>query len=252
MDSQETRIYIAVIIAVILIGIIIVFFAISIVRQQRMNLELQKANALAEIAAMEKERARIATDLHDDLGPLLSVVKFQVDHVESVAEDEKEQLTKASKHLDGLIGRMREVANNLMPSALHRKGLVEAIEEFIRNAENSTGLRILLQSGSDISMAEEKRINIYRVIQEVVHNCLKHAKATELEINIEQRNGRLRILCRDNGKGFDYEKTIRESVGIGLRSLKNRSEIMGGTMEVESKIGIGSAFLFEIPNKTNG
>jgi two-component system NarL family sensor kinase len=247
MDTQEARIYITIIITCLLLGTIIIYFTISVIRQQRRNLELQKANALAEISAMEKERARIATDLHDDLGPVLSVVKFRVDHATSSDEDEKEELVKASEQLDELIARMREVANNLMPSALHRKGLISAVEEFTRNVSDSSGLGITFTTGEELNVTEEKSINIYRVIQEVVHNCMKHAKASRLEIIFEEKNGFLKILCRDNGIGFDYSGTAGQGTGIGLRSIKNRTEIMGGNMTVESKPGKGTAFLFEIP-----
>lgn len=250
MDGTEARIYITIIVAVILLGIIIGYFAVSVIRQQRRNLELQKANALAEITAMEKERARIAADLHDDLGPLLSVIKFQVDHVELVDKEEKEQLTKASEHLDGLIGRMREVANNLMPSALRRKGLVTAVREFINKAEEAAGnLQVDFHCNTELNLTEEKSINIFRAMQEVVHNCMKHARATHMEIDFEQKNGTLKIMCKDNGVGFDYAQMSKESSGIGLRSIKNRTEIMGGSLTVESKPGKGSAFLFEIPVK---
>lgn len=247
MDTQEARIYIAIIITVIVLGIIIGYFAVSVIRQQRKNLELQKANALAEISAMEKERARIATDLHDDLGPVLAVIKFRVDNVEPKDEEEKEELTTASKQLDELIGRMREVANNLMPSALQRKGLISAIEEFISNTRSSTGMEILFTANGIPSITEEKSINIYRVVQEVVHNCIKHSGATKMEIILEQQNGYLKVLCRDNGVGFDYAKLANESEGIGLRSIKNRTEIMSGILSVESKPKKGTAFLFKIP-----
>src|ERR1051325_216225 len=129
MDSQEARIYTVILIISVTLGFIIAYFIVSIIRQQRRNMRLQKANILAEIAAMEKERMRIAADLHDDLGPILSVIQFQVDNVEGVQGEEKQQLIEASRHVDSLIGRVREIANNLMPSALHRKGLMTAIEE---------------------------------------------------------------------------------------------------------------------------
>ena len=247
MDTQEARIYIAIIITVIVLGIIIGYFAVSVIRQQRRNLELQKANALAEIAAREKERARNAADLHDELGPLLSVVRFQLDHVELVNRDEKEQLTNASKHLDGLIERMRDVANNLMPSALVRKGLIGAVEEFASNAEATSTMKISVTGDKDFNVEEGKSINIYRVIQELVHNCLKHAQATKMEIEMEMNNGFLKILCRDNGKGFDPIHVSKTSEGIGLRSIRNRIDIMDGSLVIETQPGNGTAFLFEIP-----
>ena len=249
MDTQETSLYLAIIISVVIIGTIIIYFAVSVIRQQRRNLELQKAYSLAEISAMEKERARIAADLHDDLGPVLSVVKFRVDNVETINVEEKEELVKASQQLDELIARMREVANNLMPSALIRKGLINAVQEFTSNASASSGVMIRFTASEDIQAGEEKNINIYRIVQEVVHNCMKHAKASRLDISIEAKNGNLVLLCRDNGKGFDYTRMITESGGIGLRSIKNRTEIMGGNLRVESKPGVGTAFLFEIPLK---
>ena len=247
MYTEETSIYAAVLITSVTLGIIIAYFIISIVKQQRRTLELQKASILAELSAMEKERARIAADLHDDLGPILSVIKFQVDQVEGVSGEEKEQLMQASLYLDGLITRMREIANNLMPTALHRKGLVTAIEEFISKAKETGNLEINFSYPESLQLPEETSINIYRAIQEVVHNCIKHAGASELKILLSKKNGLLTILCRDNGKGFDYAKVAKESGGIGLKSLKNRTEMMGGTMEVESKEGKGTAFLFEIP-----
>ncbi len=247
MDTQETRIYTVALIISVTLGIIITYFIISIIRQQRRNLHSQKMSMLAEILAIEKERARIAADLHDDLGPVLSVIQFQIDNTEAVTIEEKEQLAEASRHLDILIGRVREIANNLMPTALHRKGLVTAIHEFVSKAREAAGLQIRFEHPDGLVLNEEKSINIYRAIQEVVHNCIKHAGASELEIVMASMKGKLTILCRDNGKGFNYPVVSKESTGIGLRSLKNRTEMMGGTLYTESREGKGTAFLFEIP-----
>ena len=130
MDTQEARIFIAIIISAVLIGVIILYFVITMIRQQKKNLALQKTHILAELQAMEKERSRIAADLHDDLGPGLSSVRFQIDHARR-SGDETKQLAKASEQLDIYIERMREIAYNLMPSTLERKGLIPALEEFL-------------------------------------------------------------------------------------------------------------------------
>ncbi len=103
MDPQEARIYTAVIISAIVIGIIILYFALSIVRQQKRNVELQNSIILSEISALEKERARIAADMHDELSPVLSVVKFQVENTEVENNEGKLPLTKASAHLDDIL-----------------------------------------------------------------------------------------------------------------------------------------------------
>jgi signal transduction histidine kinase len=248
MDPEETRIFTAIITAVGVIGVIIGYFAVSIIRQQRRNMELQKANALAEISAMEKERERIAADLHDDLGPLMSVVKFRVDHVAEGLEGEgRNELTKASNQLDDLVSRLREVANNLMPSVLKRKGLFSAIEEYITGVERTSKLRVQLDDLTKSKMDELMTIHIYRIIQEIIHNCLKHSSASLLNISFEDNDGKLTIRTQDNGKGFDTNKINRDSKGIGMRSLNNRCAMLGGSMIVDSKPDKGTIFLFEIP-----
>jgi two-component system NarL family sensor kinase len=249
MDTQEARIYTAVIIAVVVVGIIIIFFAASVIRQQRKNIELQKANALAEICAMEKERARIAADLHDELGPVLSVIKFRVDHVDLASEEKQKELRKASSQLDELIDRLREVSNNLMPVALQRKGLTSALEEFINNINRSHRVHIDFLDNSMGHLSEEKTIHVYRIVQEIIHNCLKHASASRASIRFKERNGYLRILYMDNGKGFDVEKVSAGSNGVGLRSIRNRTDMMGGRIEIESEPGKGTLFNLEIPVK---
>ena len=247
MDTQETRIFIAIIITAILLGIIIFYFVLTMIRQLKRNIALQKKNILAELQAMEKERARIAADLHDDLGPILSVTKFQVDFAKQSQRVEKEELDKASEHLDTLIERIREIANDLMPTALQRKGLVPALEEFISQVNSTGPLQIKFTHDTIDALGEDKVIHIYRTVQELIHNCIRHAAATNLEIQLHKKNGTLRLLCRDNGKGFNVKIRTAESTGIGLRSLKNRTEILGGAMAIESKPAKGTAFLFTIP-----
>ncbi len=247
MDAQEERIFVAIIITAVVLGIIIVFFAVSIIRQQRRVILLQKANILAEIKTMEAERSRIAADLHDELGPLLSVIKFQVDYGRQPGNGYAE-LDKASEQLDEIISRMREIANNLMPSSLLRKGLIIALKEYIQRMEASgMRLKILFSHPPELVLQEHQVLHVYRTLQEVIHNTVKHADAELLQLKIEIKDGKLLLLCRDNGKGFNTDRISKEKTGIGLTSLKNRTEILGGQMITESQEGKGTAFLFTIP-----
>lgn len=247
MDTQEARIYAAVIISAIVIGIIILYFALSIIRQQKRNVDLQNTIILSEISVLERERARIAADLHDELSPLLSVVKFQVENTEVENTEGKLHLTNASTQLDEILKHLRDIANDLMPGTLLRKGLIEAVDEFISRVRESRHIEILFSYPPVLSLPQQMSINIYRAVQELIHNCIKHASAQKIEIIIDLKNDILTLLCRDNGIGFDYEKTITDSTGLGLNSLKNRAALMGGSLIVESKQGKGSAFLIEIP-----
>ena len=249
MATQQASFYAGVLIASLVIGIIIIFFTTSVIWQQKRVLKLQKENMLIEISAMEKERARIAADLHDDLGPILSVVKFQIDNVETLSEEDQSGLCKASSYIDDMVIRLREISNDLMPNSLIRKGIISAIEEFRKRVENSNSIKIAFAHNELPTLSEQQNIHVYRMIQELVHNSLKHANATSIHIDLKGAGQLLTLLYKDNGAGFNYEKIRNESTGIGLRSLKNRVELIGGSLIVESVLMKGSAFLFTIPLK---
>ena len=246
MDPQEKIFFNAILITAAVIGTIILFFIISIIRQQRRNLELHRLNILAEITTLEKERTRIAADLHDELGPLLSAIKFKINSVDTVDEDDQYQLERATSHLDDLITRLREISANLMPNTLIRKGLIAALHQFVDNVAR-TSLQIQLNYGELPDINQEKSINIYRIVQEITHNTIKHAQATHLVIELSLKANTLILKTEDNGVGFDYSNKARESAGLGLRNLKSRAEIMGGNFAVESKPGKGTSYQFEIP-----
>ena len=154
---------------------------------------------------------------------------------------------QASEHLDNLIQRLRDISNNLMPVSLLRKGLVVSIAEYLKHVEASAGLHVHFKSGDGIEVPQEKSINIYRIIQEVVHNCVKHANATEMVLQMEAGNRYLSILYKDNGIGFNFDAAEKNGTGFGLKSLKSRIHIMDGTMHTESAPGNGSQILFQIP-----
>lgn len=246
MDPKEASLYHAILITSVVLGIIIIYFVISMIRHQRRNLELNRLNILAEISTLEKERTRIAADLHDELGPILSAIKFKINSLDVTDDEDTVQLHQASSHIDDLIKRMREIAANLMPSALLRKGLVVAIEEFIHNiAQSPTHISFRHEHFPEI--AQEKSINIYRIVQEVVHNALKHAQAKELSIDLATKNNYILLTVIDDGVGFDYAHRLKENSGLGLRNLKSRAEIMGGNFHIDSKPAKGTKYLFEIP-----
>jgi signal transduction histidine kinase len=246
MDAQETSLYTAILIASIVIGIIIIYFVVSIITQQRKNLELHKRNILTEITALEKERARIAADLHDELGPLLSAVKMKINSFELADEEDQKEVAKTNQHIDAMVKRVREISFDLMPSALIRKGLVVAIKEFADYIMKSNTLQINVQAIETISLSEQKAVNLYRIVQEVIHNTLKHARANQLLIDLYTEKNKLVLKTQDNGIGFNQD-TLSENTGLGLRSLLSRIEIMNGTMYLDTQRGAGTSFTFEIP-----
>ncbi len=247
MDTQEARIYIAIIIASILLGVIFLFFIVTMIRQQRRHLALQRAFLRAELDAIEVERARIAADLHDDLAPVLTVARFQVDHAIRVSPSPPKELIEASRQLDEIVNRMREIANDLMPIALQRKGIVIAIQEFIEQLKGPGRPTINFNHEGLSLLDENKVVHCFRIIQELLHNCIKHAGASSVTLLLKVTPGLFTLHYHDNGKGFNAEQVLEKGDGIGLRSLRSRAEILEGRMKVESKPEAGTAFFFEIP-----
>jgi signal transduction histidine kinase len=248
MDAQENRILTAILITAFVIGSIIIYFFISIIRQQRKNRQLHQQNIMAEIAQIEKERARIAHDLHDELGPLLSAVKMKINSFDLVNSDDKIQVDKTNGHLDDALKRIREISFNLLPNSLIRKGVISAVKEYVDylNADNNR-IKFSFNGADELKISEQNSVNLYRIIQEVVHNTIKHAGATELKIELVNSEKMLELKMQDNGIGFDYVKESDTNIGFGLKSLFRRTEIMNGKMYIESQSGRGTAYSFEIP-----
>lgn len=231
----------------LLIAIAIIFFIISIVRYHRRYIRLQRKRIFAEITIQENERRRIATDLHDSLGPLLSSVKLHINSITVNDERDQQIINKAGKHLDEIISSIREISYNLLPNTLQRKGLSEAVREFIGHINSKHVLNIRFYPMKEIAIPPEKEIHIFRMIQEIVQNTLKHAKAKDLQIALGEENQNVLILTKDDGVGFDVEKARKETKGLGLRSIESRAEILQGVINMESIPGQGTNYFVKIP-----
>jgi two-component system, NarL family, sensor kinase len=246
MDAKETSFYAAILIVCGVVGVIIIYFIVSIIRQQRRTVKLYKQSLLTEIATLEKERSRMASDLHDEVGPVLSAIKLRISSLDIHNPTDEEQVDKTNQQIDKLLKRMREISFDLMPTSLTRKGIAAALSEFIEYCSKDSTLKINFQF-TDIDLSQPQAINLYRIVQEVIHNTIKHAEATELMIELRQEKNLIVLSTRDNGKGFNYDEKAQESSGLGLQNLLRRTEILGGKMFFESKKGKGTTYIFEIP-----
>ncbi|HZE84281.1 MAG TPA: sensor histidine kinase [Puia sp.] len=244
---MENKILNITILLSVIIAVIIIYFFVSIIRYHRRYMKLQRERIFAEITIRENERKRIAADLHDSLGPLLSAVKLNISSVEIPHPDDRLVLEKTGKYLDEIIGSMRRISYDLLPATLERQGLVEAIREFVGQVNLKQTINIQLYVVKDIRVPKEKEIHIFRMIQEIVHNTIKHARAKNLQIGLSEEAGHLLFLSKDDGKGFDTEKELGRSSGLGLKSLQSRCEILSGILSLESKPGTGTNYFIKIP-----
>jgi len=242
---QDQLLYITITFAVFITVIIIYFFA-SIIRYHRRYMKLQRERIFAEITIQENERKRIATDLHDSLGPLLSAVKLNINSLDIKPQD-KAILDRAGKSLDEIIGSMRQISYDLLPNTLAMKGLTEATREFIGNIGYKKGINIQLYVVKDINVPKEKEIHVFRMLQEIIHNTVKHAKAQNMQIGLSEEDNSLLLLAKDDGVGFNVEAEKQKSDGLGLKSLESRCEILNGILNIESKPGFGTNYFVKIP-----
>jgi two-component system, NarL family, sensor kinase len=230
-----------------LLAIILGYFIVTIIRHLRKTAQENQVKIQAEITTLENERRRIAADLHDELGPLLSAVKYQIGNVDAVTEEEQQLLNKSGRHIDEIIQKLRDIAYGLLPNTLIRKGLVKAIEDYIEKLSGVHALVIHFDCTDTIVLSQEREINVYRIVQEIIHNCIKHAEATRLDIILSVHKRNIVLSCKDDGRGFDYESEKSGNSGLGLLNLQSRTDVMNGDFIYGTKEGKGTRYLFKIP-----
>ncbi|HVM88903.1 MAG TPA: sensor histidine kinase [Puia sp.] len=247
MSSGSAELFDSILIVAVLIGIILIYFIVTIIRYHRRYIRLQKERIFAEITMQENERKRIANDLHDSLGPLLSSVKLNINSIDVHNEQDEEIISKASKRIDEIIKSLRQISYNLLPNTLQRNGLGEALREFVKEVQNKHNMQVHLRVPKDVHITKEKEIHVFRILQEMIHNVLKHADAENLYIAVTEESGNLQVMVKDDGKGFDMEKSKKESQGLGLKSLESRIEILKGELSFESSPNKGASYFFKAP-----
>lgn len=184
----------------------------------------------------QRERVRIARDLHDSIGQMLSAVKMQLSAMPTdAAPAPQKNMRQAQEMLDQAITEVRTISHNLIPEALHF-GIAGALEELC--SRMSTGpVQVALFIDESLKAGRFDRqfeLSLYRIVQEVVHNMLKHAAARQITIRAEQKNRSVLLDIRDDGKGFDTER-IHESTGIGWKNIFARVRLLNGKMNIHSE-----------------
>ena len=221
--------------------------------QEKQLLELEKERQLIAAKSVlqgeEAERSRLAGDLHDGLGGLLSGVKLKLSSMKENAIITIENLAHfnlALELLDTSITEMRRVAHNLMPETLMHYGLRTALNDFIKQVEPE-GIPIISFNsfGEDLRYNSEMEITLYRISQELVTNAIKHANARQIEVQLFTEKDRICAQIIDNGIGFDPEKPDPSKTGRGLKNIRDRVTAFGGKFEILSQLGKGTESTIE-------
>lgn len=221
-------------------------------QQQRINeLETEKQLTAAEavLKGEEQERTRLAKDLHDGLGGMLSGIKYSLRNMkENLIMTPANALTfeRSMDMLDSSIQEMRRVAHNMMPETLVKFGLDAALKDFCNDISQSGALQVTYQSigmnGSDIS--QTTTITIYRIVQELINNVIKHGAARTAIVQISKTGDKVSLTVEDDGKGFD-PAILRGTKGAGWSNIQNRVGYLKGNTDIRSEAGKGTSILIE-------
>ncbi|SHO62480.1 sensor histidine kinase [Algoriphagus zhangzhouensis] len=227
-------------------------------RAKSAQLELNEAHREQQIIAMksmlegqEKERSRIARDLHDGLGNLLSTLKVNFGSLQVNFDDQYSQKIygSASQMIDEACTEVRKIAHEMMPQALKKLGLKKALEDLVLKMNSSHEFETEFHvHGKEQIFDDNTNVMLYRIVQEALNNIVKYAKASEVLIQLTYSEEWIDLTIEDDGVGFDPKK-IDPDKGMGLKSIAFRTEFIGGTLDLTSSPGRGTLIAINIPLK---
>jgi signal transduction histidine kinase len=209
------------------------------------------------LTAQEDERRRISRELHDTIGQSLSAVKFTVETVlqeigEEGSDKELQSLESAVRMVQGAVEEVRRIQRNLRPPTLDDLGLLATISWFCREFEGVYA-NIRIERGIDLEekdVPDPLKIVIYRVMQEALNNVAKHSRTKSVHLALRKIDGRVEMEIRDNGVGFDPEEAFSQKGderGLGLFSMKERTELSDGQFSIQAAKGAGTTILASWP-----
>jgi len=215
--------------------------------------QAQQDNQIIGMEAMlkgqEAERNRIGKDLHDSLGATLSTIKL---HMSAITRSEQQGaelgLQKTKELLDDACEEVRKISRDMMPITLSNYGLNVALEELVDKFTTPAGPQVIYQVyGLHKLGNRDVELFIYRVIQELINNCIKHAQADEILLQINYLEDKMVITVEDDGRGFNYIPGL--STGMGIKNIEYRVRYLKGNLTIESQPGQGTTTVIEIPNQ---
>ena len=211
---------------------------------------MQKGRSILALSStlegQETERSRIAQDLHDGLGGLLSAVKAHYGKIQNeIIQMESLQIFDTAEGLlDTACEEVRRISHNLMPPLLRSQGLVPTFKTLL-NSYRSTSLQINFdERNMETRLQEKQEVFLFRITQELLSNAIKHSEATKIEVSLYGLDEMIQLIVEDNGKGFNTEEQFN---GLGLFSVQSRVDYLQGELDVESSPGLGTTISISIP-----
>ena len=232
----------------------------DLARLQDATLAEERARSLQEriarvTLAQEEERRRISRELHDGLGPSLAAVGSQLRACQLMVRSEPEraerQLNEIATSLKDNVQEIREPIHGLRPLTLDQLGLVGTLSQHVQQFGKQTGIQAALDAPIDVSLDSLSEITVFRIIQEGLNNVQNHADASHVEVSLQMTNSGLEARVKDDGRGFDPKEISAgaEGSGMGILSMQERAELVGGSLSVQSAPDGGCEVLLYIPSR---
>lgn len=214
------------------------------IKTKDLQIKNQKKLLNAVIETQEKERNRIAQDLHDDISSGLNVVSLNCHMLKSPNLSERENKEIADNILNQttkVLDNSRRIAHNLLPPIISNFGLHAGIKELVEDLNNTKKITVKYTNEIDLNIEKNTHLHLFRILQELINNSMRHGKATQVEMSFRKEKARNYFLYKDNGVGFDIENEATKK-GLGMKNIESRVAYIEGELILHSKIGQGVLF----------
>jgi signal transduction histidine kinase len=215
--------------------------------RERMNTEFEQTLLRSQLEIQEHTFNEISREIHDNIGQVLSLVRLNLNTVR--APEDLQKIELMDELLGKAIGDLRSLSHSLDADQVRNTGWVTAVQKLMTDLQKSGKFRTLVTIEERLpALGSEKPIILFRMIQETVNNIIRHAAADTIRLDATREPNGVTIRIRDNGKGFDATK---KSTGLGIQNLRNRSKMIGATLEIQSDPGQGTEVIIAINTETN-
>ena len=218
-------------------------------KRQAIEFDYQQKMMQAELESQESERRKLAADLHDSIGGMLSTIRVGISTM-AKALPNPQSIDETKQMLDDTIASVRRISRDLMPSTLEKFGLMYAIKELCERFEQTSKITIRFSENGDIPKLDSQReLMIFRIAQELLNNAVKHSEATQINVSTRLGNA-IELVVEDNGIGFDadfFRTQAAGNKGLGLYSIENRARLLGGEITFEKGRTRGSKTTLTAP-----
>ena len=254
-ESEIIEIILYIFFAFVLMGLVLIlFFYFSrkkIIQKEleKKDLEIQYQKELlsAVIITQEEERKRIAQDLHDDISSKLNIVSLNC-HLLTTPNLTANEVIEITSNIINLTGKAldnsRKIAHGLLPPVLEKFGLHAGVEELCLEFSSSKSIKVNYENKTIFDITDiDKHLHVFRILQELMNNSLRHGKASMISINFEEQNGKSKCSYKDNGIGFEMKNNENQK-GLGMKNIESRIAFLDGKLTMESALGKGISVVF--------